>query len=461
MPRLLALLALTPALVLAASENDNWPQFRGASARGVAEGHPTATTWDVPSRKGVRWKTPIPGLGHAGPVIWGDRLFVVTAVSGLEDPELKVGLYGNIEPVEDDTVHRYLVLALDKRSGEILWQKQAHAGVPKIKRHTKASHANSTPATDGRRLIAFFGSEGLYAYDLDGALLWKKNLGVLDAGFFQAPEAQWGFGSSPVLHDGKLIIQVDVQGDSYVAALDAATGDELWRTARDEVPTWGSPTLHRVGERWQILVNGWRHIGAYDLASGKEVWKMTGGGDIPIPTPFVAHDLAFFTSAHGGQAPIYAIRTSATGDLTLPADATESEHVAWSVSRKGAYMPTPLVHGDTLHVLRDRGILYGYDARTGERHYEQRLSGDSGYTASLIAADGKLYVTSENGDVHVITAGPEFERLATNDMDEICLATPAASAGVLYWRTKGHVVAIDPPQRAQRPATAPATRPAR
>ena len=196
---LLAVL-LTSLSTLAGEADGNWPSFRGPDASGIARGAKTPVHWDVESGKNVLWKTAIPGLGHSSPVVWGDRVFVTTAISGQDDPELKVGLYGNVDPVEDDTVHKFIVLCIDKRTGKVLWERTAFEGVPKVKRHTKASHANSTPVTDGKRVIAFFGSEGLYCYDMDGKLLWKKDLGVLDAGWFRAPEAQWGYGSSPVIH---------------------------------------------------------------------------------------------------------------------------------------------------------------------------------------------------------------------------------------------------------------------
>jgi outer membrane protein assembly factor BamB len=292
----------------------DWPQFRGIRASGIAEGHPTPTRWDVAAGRGVVWKTPVPGLGLSSPIVWGDLVCLTTSLSGKKDADLKVGLYGDIEPVQDDSMHEWRVYCLDKKSGAVKWQQTVHKGVPKIKRHTKATHANSTLATDGERLIAFFGSEGLYAYDLTGKLLWKKDLGVLDAGFFMVPEAQWETGSSPVIHDGIVVVQADVQKDSFLAAFDVRDGREIWRTTRSDVPTWGTPTVHTVKGQPQVIVNGFRHIGAYDFNTGKEIWKLTGGGDIPIPTPVVHDGLVFITNAHGRGAPVYAVRETATGD---------------------------------------------------------------------------------------------------------------------------------------------------
>ncbi len=418
----------------------NWPQFRGPSASGVAEGKPTPTKWNVETGENIRWKTPIPGLGHSSPIVSGDKLFVTTAVSERED-SLKVGLYGDIAPVNDDTEKSWRLYCLDKNTGKILWEKEAHKGKPAVKRHTKATHANCTPATDGKHVVAFFGSEGLYCYNMDGDLLWKKEFGVLDAGYYAVPLAQWEFGSSPIIHDGKVIVQCDVQKDSFIAALDVTDGKELWRTARDEVPTWSSPTVHTSGGRSQVIANGWKHIGGYDLATGKELWKMKGGGDIPVPTPIVAHGLIFITNAHGPAAPVYAIKTDATGDISLSGEETSNSHIAWADMRIGNYMQTPLVYGDNLYCCRDSGIMACYDAMTGKKKYRERLAEGVGFTASPVAADGKVYFTSEEGDVYVVKTGDVYEPLAKNPLSEICMATPAISDGTIYFRTKGHVVA--------------------
>ena len=217
----------------------DWPQFRGIRATGVAEGFALPASWDVAKGQSVAWKTAIPGLGLSSPIVWGDLACVSTSISGQKDAGLKVGLYGDVKPVLDDTEHEWRLYCLDKKTGAVRWQQTVTKAVPKIKRHTKASHANSTLATDCERLIAFFGSEGLYAYDLKGKQLWKKDLGVLDAGWFTDPSAQWETGSSPILHENVVVIQADVQRGSFLAAFDARNGQELWRVSRSDVPTWG------------------------------------------------------------------------------------------------------------------------------------------------------------------------------------------------------------------------------
>jgi outer membrane protein assembly factor BamB len=490
---LLLLLERGPALAAAQSRppNGNWPSFRGPGARGIAEGIATPTTWDVDDGKNVRWKTPIPGLGHSSPIVWGNRIFVTSAISGQAKPELKVGLYGDVTPVTDDTVHQWKVYCLDKRTGRFIWERTAHTGVPKVRRHPKSTQANPTMATDGRNVVAFFGSEGLYCYDFQGRLRWRKDLGLLDSGWYVSPSAQWGFASSPVIDGDMVLVQCDVtsaarspqssidlpvggapiQGSgktesqtdrsegspadevrqhSFVGAFRIKDGSEIWRTARDDVPTWSTPTVHREGERAQLIVNGYRHIGGYDLRTGKELWRLQGGGDIPVPTPVVANDLVFITNAHGRMAPIYAIRTSAVGDISLQGTESANRYVAWSRPRDGGYMQTPLVYGDHLYICRDNGVLTCYEAKTGNPLYEERLgTGRSGFTASPVAAGGKLYFTSEDGDIYVVQAGPTFKLLSVNPMGEICMATPAISEGTLFFRTQGHLIAVAEPARPQ------------
>ena len=439
---LLVAAAGRPAPAADASADSNWPQFRGPAASGVAAGPAAPTEWDVSAGKNVRWKTPIAGLGYSCPVVWGDRLFVTTAVKEGDDQKVRVGLYGDIQPVEEKEPFRFNVLCLDRNSGKLLWEQTAHAGVPKVKRHPKSSHANPTPATDGKHLVAFFGSEGLYCYDLDGKLLWKKDLGLLDAGFFAVKEAQWGFASSPVIHDGKVVVQCDVQNDPFLAVFNLADGAEVWRTKRNDYPTWGTPTVHTAGGVTQVLCNGFNEAAGYDFATGKRLWRIRGGGDIPVPTPVVAHDLVFITNAHGTSSPVYAVKTAARGEITPKQGENGPEGMAWFRLRGGNYMQTPLALGDLLYCCKDNGVLTCLDARTGKEHYSERIEGGVGYTASPVSDGRHLYFTSEDGQVHVIAPGPTYKRVAVNPLGEVCMATPAVSDGVLFFRTQGHVVAI-------------------
>lgn len=423
--------------------DQDWPQFRGRQASGVAEGFPLPIQWSVEKNENIRWTTPIPGLGFSSPVVWNDRIFLTTAVpEGEKKPSLRVGLYGDIAPVEDDAPQSFRVLCLDRDTGKILWNHEAHRGVPKIKRHTKASHANCTPATDGKHVVAFFGSEGIYCYTMSGDLVWKKDLGVLDSGYFEVPAAQWGFASSPVIHGDKVYLQCDVQKDSFVAALNLSDGSIAWKTSRDEVPTWSTPTIHIGAKRSQMIVNGFKRIASYDITDGKELWWMKGGGDIPVPTPILSHDLVYITNAHGPLAPIYAIRLGAEGEISLGPDETSNSHIAWAHLRTGNYMQTPLIYNDLLYACRDAGILACYDARTGDKKYRERLAGNVGFTASPVAGDGKIFFTSEEGDVFVVKTGEKYELLGKNSLGGISMATPAISRGVIYFRTHENLIAI-------------------
>lgn len=439
---IVVLLTLYSSTKAQTGKSVNWPSFRGQNAEGIAENFTLPVSWSVDDSKNIKWKTPIPGLGHSSPVIWDNRVFVTTAISGTEDPDLKVGLYGDITPVEDETVHQWKVYCLDKNSGKIVWEKTAYEGVPKVKRHPKSTHANPTPATDGKYVIIFFGSEGLYCYDMGGQLVWEKDFGTLDSGYFRVPTAQWGFASSPVIHDGSVIVQCDVQKNSFLAAIDIDSGKEIWRTPRDEIPTWSTPTIHTKGQQTQIIVNGFQHIGGYDFKNGKELWKMKGGGDIPVPTPVVAHDLIFINSAHGRMSPIYAIKANPVGDISSRDNESSNEYIVWSISRGGAYMQTPLIYGDFLYNLRGNGSLSCYRARTGELVYKEKLGRNASFSASGVAGDGKLYFSSENGDVYVVRAGADFKLLSTNPMNDICMATAAISEGILYFRTHHFLVAV-------------------
>ena len=254
---------------------------------------------------------------------------------------------------------------------------------------------------------------------------------MLDAGWFTAPPAQWETGSSPILHDDEVIIQADVQKDSFLAAFDAADGKRALAHAAHRRADLGNADDHQVNGQTQILVNGLRHVGAYDFKTGKEIWKLTGGGDIPVPTPVVHDGLIYITNAHGPQAPVYAIRETATGDITLADGATSNADVAWSMPRDGGYMCTPLVYRGLVYIVKYNGVLTVFDAKTGAVSSSSGCRGASAFTSSPVATDGKVYVASEDGQLFVLKAGPVFERIAQNDMGASVLATPAMSEGSL------------------------------
>ena len=437
---ILVLITLT-----AAAQAQNWTSFRGTNAAGVAEGKPTPVRWDASKGENILWKTPIPGLAHASPIIYGNKLFITTAVSSsTAKPNYRVGLYGDVDSDNDTSKHAWKVYCLDKRTGKILWERVAHEGVPKVKRHIKATHNNSTPATDGKYVVAFFGSEGLFCYDVDGKLMWKKEFGILNSGWFYDPDYEWGTASSPIIYKNMVIIQCDVQKDSFLAAYDIKTGKELWRTPREEIPSWGTPTVYEGKTRAELITNATRAIRGYDPLTGKELWRLTGNPEVTATTPIIGHDLIFIVNHYRPNQPIYAIRPGATGDISLDLKAgqTTNQYVAWSMQRGGAYMPTPLIYGDYLYINQNQAILRCLNAKTGEVAYQQRIGEGGSYSASPVAADGKIYLSSEDGAIFVIKAGNKYEQLAKNEMGEILMATPAISDGMIFVRGQHHLFAI-------------------
>jgi outer membrane protein assembly factor BamB len=426
----------------AAISAQNWPSFRGPNASGVAEGQPTPLKWDVASGENLLWKTPVPGMAVSSPVVWGDRVFVSTAVSGDPNAGIKTGLYGDVKPSNDVSMHSWRLLAIDKRTGKVLWDRVAHEGVPKTKRHPKSSQASATPVTDGRHVVVSFGSEGLYAYDFDGKLLWTRDLGTLNAGWFYDPDYEWGIASSPIIWKNSVIVQCDIQKNSFIAAFDVATGSPQWRTAREEIPSWSTPTVYERDGRTELVTQATGFTRGYDPATGKELWRLSGNSEIAIPTPVIGPNLIIVTNGYTPIQPIYAIKPGASGDITLKKDQTSSESVAWSTPRGGPYIPTPVIYGDHLYVLAITGVLTSYDVRTGQRIYQQRVGMGGSFSASPVAADGKLYISSEDGDVYVVKAGPQYELLASNSIGEVLMASPAISDGTLFFRGLRNVFAI-------------------
>ena len=430
-------------LASASLSAQQWPAFRGANASGVAGDAPVPTMWNATNGENLRWKTPVPGVAVSSPIVWGDRVFVSTAVSSDPKAGIRTGQYGDVEPVSDSSRHQWRVIALDKATGRVVWDRLAHEGTPKTKRHPKSSQASPTPVTDGRRVIVSFGSEGLFAYDVDGTLLWKRDLGVLNSGWFYDPDYEWGMGSSPIIWRNLVIVQCDIQKDSFIAAFDVATGAPVWRTAREEIPSWSTPAIYEADGRAELVTQATTFTRGYDPETGKELWRLSGNSEIAIPTPVVAPGLIIVTNGYRGVQPIYAIKPGARGDITLKGEETTSSAVAWSTKRGGPYIPTPVFYRDQLYALQNNGVVAVYNVRTGERMYQERLGGTGGsFSASPVAADGKVYFTSEDGDVFVVKAGPAYELLAKNTIGEILMATPAISNGVLFFRGLHHIFAV-------------------
>lgn len=422
---------------IGAQRAGTWPAFRGVDASGVADGQNLPLTWNVESGANIRWKTAVPGLAHSSPIIWNGRVFVTSAVSSRDDATFKPGLYGEGTASDDRSVHRWIVMALDAKTGRVVWQQVAHEGTPREKRHIKSTYASATPVTDGRVVVAFFGSQGLHAFSFDGTPLWKKDLGHLDVGAYDIPSYEWGTASSPALHDGRVIVQVDTSKDDYLLALDAMTGRELWRTAREELPSWGTPAIVRAAGRTEIVTNSSNFVYGYDFATGRELWRLGGSSQITAPTPIFAPDAIIVASGRRPTAPILAITPGAAGDITGTAS------VLWQKTQRGPYMPTPVIYGDQLYVLGNAGVFDSYHYRTGAEIYRSRLlHKGSGFSASPVVSDGRLYASSEDGDIFVVRTGPVFELLAENAMGEPIMATPAIAAGTMFVRAQRTLFAI-------------------
>jgi outer membrane protein assembly factor BamB len=429
-------------LAVGAAIAGDWPQFRGPSASGVGDGSKPPVHWDATKNTNVVWKTEIPGLSVSSPVVWGDRVFVTTAISTDAKQSLRTGLFGDTDPVIDNSTHQWKVLALDKKTGKVLWEQTAHQGTPKTKRHPKSSQASPTPATNGKVVVAYFGSEGLFAYSPDGKLLWKKDVGLQNAGWFFDPDSEWGAASSPVIHKNTVILQCDRQKDSFIAAYDLKDGKELWRTARAEIPAWGTPTIVRGKDRAEVVTNATKAIRGYDADTGKELWTLGPNSEVTCTTPVSAHGLIFVTAGYPPVQPIYAIKVGSSGDLTLKDGKQSNDAIAWSTQRGGVYLPSPIVYGDHLYTVNNNGILTAYEAKTGQRVYQQRVGEGGAFTASPIAAAGKLYIATEDGDVFVVKAGPQYELIAKNPVGEAILATPALAGDLLIVRGAKHLFAI-------------------
>jgi len=420
----------------------NWPSFRGPNASGIADERPLPTTWDAKKSLNILWRTPLPGLGHSSPVVWQDRVFVTLAISSAAKPAYNPK-DDDIEPANDQSVHEWRVYCLDKRTGSVLWSRTAHQGVPKVKRHVKATQANATPATDGRVVVVSFGSEGLYCYDVDGTLLWRQDLGILDPGYAGQPELSWGHASSPVIYRDLVIIQCDKQKDSFITAFSIKDGKRVWLSQRDELPSWSTPVVYEGQARTELVTSGSKYYRGYDPLTGKELWRLRDDTEVKVPSPVIAHGLFYLSGGNPRGREFYVVRPNASGDISVPAGQDSAAGVVWRKPRGSPYTPTPIVYGDYLYICNDNGVLTVYDAKSGAQVYVHRIgTTNSTFSASPIAGRGQLYFASEDGEVFVIKAGPVYELLATNQMGEPLMATPAVSDGIILFRAQRQILAV-------------------
>jgi outer membrane protein assembly factor BamB len=461
MRRCLALLLISAiAIALEAREPElAWPQFRGPSGAGILGDGKLPTTWSA--KNNVAWSVEVKGRGWSSPVAWNNTVFVTSAISPGAFKAPSTGIFGNdyvaelakqglsedevvkrvvardIELTSESGEIRYMVYAFDANNGKVKWEREAHKGAPFGGRHRKNTFASETPATDGERLYVYFGNVGLFAYSLDGKLLWTTKFDP------QPMYLDFGTAASPVVEDGKVFVVHDNEGKSFVAAVDAKTGKHLWRTERDiKAPQgsgWSSPFLWKNGQRTELIVIGRSHAVSYDPATGKEIWRMRGLTGQSTPSPVAADGLLFLATGSQGESnrPVFAVRPGASGDISLAKGEESNTFVAWFHPRASAYTSSPLVYRGRMYVVNDNGILTVFDAQTGKEIYKARAGGSGNtFSASPWAADGKIYLLSEDGHTFVIEAGDRYIELSKNSMDEMSLASPALAPNTIFLRTQ-------------------------
>jgi len=430
----LFLLALVVTNSAGAFAGPGWPQWRGPSGQGVSEEKNLPTTWNSVSN--IKWKTAIPGRGHSSPIVWGNRIFLTTAIEGEVVPGAKAVTHmaGDKEFLHPDSIgadrkHQFQVIAVDRKTGKVAWSQTAFEGTPYDNRHRKSSYAASTPATDGSNVYAFFGTEGLYAYSMDGKLKWKADLGKLGT-------VGMGTGTSPIVHRDLVIVQCDEENgeSSFIVAVNKNTGKEAWRTPRKVQVSWSTPLLVQTSKRAELITSGTEFVIAYDPVTGQELWRHNGVKSNAIPSP-VANNGVVFVSAGFPAKIAMAITLGGTGDL--------ADTVLWKYEKGTAYVPSPILYGDYLYLTSDRGILTCLDAKTGEVKYEGgRVPVPASFTASPVAFDGKILLTSEDGDTFVVKAGPKHEILGTNSVGEPVYASPAVADGNIFIRGERNLYCI-------------------
>ena len=420
----------------------NWPAFRGKNREGVADGQHPPAGFDLSSNRNIKWQKPVEGLGLSSPVIWNGRVFITTAVSSQTKQTVDDGGLGWIDAVPEDVPHLWKVQCYDLETGSRQWDVVACKGEPKSQRHWKASQANPTCVTDGKNLVACFGSEGLFCFDLDGNPKWKKDLGDLSNGWYIDSTFPWGFASSPVIYQNTVIVQCDVFRDPFIAAYSLDDGKEIWKTKREgELSSWGTPTVVYGSQRDELITNASKAVRGYDPKTGELLWQVNGNSTITVSSPVAAGGLMVATGGYKTPKPIWCIRAGkGKGDITPETDAS-SDAVVWSRQNGGTYIVTPLMYRGRLYMCKLNGVVSVYDPETGDKKYQHRLKTGQ-ITASPVAADGRIYFVGENGRVVVINAGDSFEQISTNELGESSLASPAISDGTIVFRTVTGLVAV-------------------
>ena len=448
-----------------AATPDGWPQFRGPGGAGIADESSLPEHWSVSNN--VAWVVDVPGRGWSSPIVWRDRVFVTTAVSPGAFKAPSTGIFGNdyaaelqkqglpeqeivkrvvsrdIELTSETGEIGYMVFAIDAKTGKVIWKQEAHRGLPFGGRHRKNTYASETPATDGERLYASFGGNvGVFCYTLDGTLLWKHSWPP------QPIYLDFGTASSPVAHGGRVYQLHDNDGQSFLAALDAKTGQELWTVKRTDLASrlasgWATPFVWQSSARTEIVTIGRGFVISYDT-DGRELWRLKGMTQA-TPSPVAADGLLYVGSGSQGEAnrPLLAIRPGASGDVSLRDDQTTNQFVAWFQPRFSGYTPSPLVYRGRVYAVNDNGVLQVADAKTGVEIYKARVGGGGQtFSSSPLASQGRIYFLSEDGVAFVLRAGDRYDEIAKNTLGEMSLATPAADADSLYIRTQTRLYRI-------------------
>ena len=419
----------------------NWPRFRGATD-GAAADHPSLPDrWST--TENVVWKTDIPGRGWSSPVVWGDHVFVVAAIDVAKPvdtfrapTEYVSRSLGGPMTGEDvnrtPSEHRWVVYDVDANTGKVRWERVLRTATPAQPVHNKNSMASETPVTDGERVYVYLSYAGLYALDFSGNIAWSKPMDV------QPVRMGWGGAASPALHDGRLYVVNDNEAQSFMAAYDAKTGNELWRIPRDEKSNWSTPFVWQNAQRTEIVTTGSRKVRSYDT-TGQLLWELSGLTSIHAATPITVGGLLYISSGYTSDAtrPVFAIRPGATGDITPPPGQRSNDYIAWSHPTLASAYPSGLVVGGQYYMLLDRGFLTAAHAQTGEEVYgRQRIATDGGmFSASPWSYNGKIFALNEDGTTYVIQSGREFKVIGKNPLDEFTLATPAIAGGSLFVRT--------------------------
>jgi outer membrane protein assembly factor BamB len=432
---LLFVQALSSSSAENAGKESNWPQWRGPESMGISPETDLPTEWSA--TKNIKWKTPIAGRGHSQPIVWGKHIFLTTAIEGDVVPgaQAAVHKFDGKDWVHPDSVganrkHTFKVLSVDRDTGRVLWERTAWEGTPYDDRHRKSSYAAPTPATDGRMVYAYFGTEGLYAYDFDGKLAWKYSPGKLGT-------AGMGTGTSPIIYENLVILQCDEEDgqNSFMTALDKKTGKEVWRTPRKVQVSWSSPVLIKTAKRVELVTSGNEAIISYDPATGKELWRTKGVESNAIPNPVATNDMVIVSAGFPAKIAM-AIRLGATGEL-------KDSDIVWKHTKGTAYVPSPILYDGYIYLMTDRGIVTCLNAKTGALVYEGgRVPIPATFTASPVAFDGKILLTSEDGDTFIVKAGPKHEIVGTNSLDEPVYASPAIADGKIFIRGEKNLYCI-------------------